>query len=109
MIFKKFQGQIFGVEFSPKEQQAINAEIDRQLVKRHKEFADNVDYMILKILHDHFGFGPARLRRFYDYFIEDNYKLMQHYEMSDAGMYIARQEMNDIGCNVEQWNEERGE
>ena len=109
MNFKKFQGQIFGVEFSPKEQRAIDAEINRQLVKRHKEFGDDVDYMILKILHDHFGFGPTRLRKFYDHFTEDNYALMQHYEMSDAGVYIARKEMNAIGCNVEKWNQEGSE
>jgi hypothetical protein len=109
MNFKKFNGQIFGVKFSPKEQQAINAEIDRQLVKRHKEFSDDVDYMILKILHDHFGFGPTRLRRFYDRFTEDNYALIQHYEMPDAGMYIARKQMNEIGCNVEEWNREGSE
>lgn len=109
MNFKKFKGQIFGVEFSPKEQKIIDAEIDRQLVKRHKEFADDVDYMILKILHDHFGFGPARLRRFYDHFTEDNYTLMLHYEMSDAGVYVARKEMNAIGCNVEKWNQEGSE
>jgi hypothetical protein len=106
MNFKKFRGQIFGVEFHPKEQQAITAEIDRQLIKRHKQFADDVDYMILKILHDHFGFGPARLRRFYDYFTEDNAELIQHYEMADAGVYIAREEMNAIGCNIEEWNKE---
>lgn len=109
MNFKKFRGQIFGVEFSTKEQKIIDAEIDRQLVKRHKEFADDVDYMILKILHDHFGFGPTRLRKFYDHFTEDNYTLMQHYEMSDAGVYIARKEMNAIGCNVEKWNQEGSE
>ncbi len=42
-------------------------------------------------------------------FTEDNYALMQHYEMSDAGVYIARKEMNAIGCNVEQWNQEGSE
>lgn len=109
MNFKKFQGQIFGVEFSPKEQRAIEAEINRQLVKRHKTFGDDVDYMIMKILHDHFGFGLARLRRFYDHFTEDNYALMKHYGMPDAGTYIARKEMNAIGCNIEQWNREGSE
>jgi hypothetical protein len=109
MTFKKFQGQIFGVELNAKEQRAVNEEINRQLLERHKEFADDVDYMILKILHDHFGFGPTRLRRFYDLFAEENDTLVERYEMSDAGAYIARKEMNALGVNVEEWNNERSE
>jgi hypothetical protein len=109
MNFKKCNGQIFGVQFHPKEQQAIDEEINRQLLERHKVFADDVDYMIMKILHDHFGFGPARLRRFYDYFMKDNKELVERYEMSDAGTYIARRDMNKIGVNIEEWNNERCE
>lgn len=109
MNFKKFHGQIFDVEFSSKEQRAIEAEVNRQLIKRHKEFADDVDYMIMKILHDHFGFELTELRQFYDHFTEDNYALIKHYEMPDAGTYIARKEMNAIGCNIEQWNREGSE
>lgn len=109
MNFIKFRGQILRVELTPKEQEAVNAEVNRQLVKRHKEFSDDVDYMICKILHDHFGFGVKRLRQFYDHFCEDNYALMQRYEMSDAGTYIAREEMNAIGCNIEEWNKEESD
>lgn len=109
MNFKTFKGQIFGVKFHPKEQQVIDAEINRQLLERHRKFSDDVDYMIMRILHDHFGFGLSRLRRFYDHFTEENYELMEHYEMADAGAYIARKEMNEIGCDIEKWNRERGE
>jgi hypothetical protein len=109
MNFKKFRGQIFGVEFHPKEQQAIDAEINRQMLERHKEFSDDVDYVIMKILHDQFGFGLTRLIRFYELFTEENAELVEHYEMPDAGTYIARKEMNAIGCNIEKWNQERSE
>jgi hypothetical protein len=109
MMFKKSGGKIFGVVFTPKEQKAIDAEVSRQLIARHMEFADDVDYMILKILHDHFGFGPTRLRKFYERFMEENNALMAHYEMEDAGVYIARKEMNALGCNVEEWNKRGSE
>lgn len=109
MNFKRFQGKIFGVDFSPKEQDIINAEINRQLVKRHKQFADDVDYMIMRILHERFDFDLNDLRGFYDIFIEENNALMEHYEMADAGAYIARKEMNKIGCNIEEWNKEGSE
>ena len=107
MNFKKFRGQIFDVDLTPKEQKAMEEKANQLLAVRHREFADDVDYMILHILHRHFGFGPTRLRRFYEAFIVENEALIKRYEMSDAGTYIARKEMNAIGCNVEQWNNER--
>ena len=87
----------------------MDEEINRQTIERNREFADDFDYMILRILHNHFGFGPTRLRRFHEAFMADHEALIEHYQMSDAGVYIARKEMNAIGCNVEQWNRERSE
>ena len=109
MIFKKHKGQIFDVELSPKEQKVMNEKINEQIIATHKQFTDDFDYLILHILHKHFGFGPARLRKAYDLFVGENEQLIKHYEMPDAGVYIARKEMNDIGCNVEQWSRERSE
>ncbi len=109
MTFKKFNGQIFGVELSKKEQRALDEEINRQTIEKYNEFVDDVDYMIMRILHNEFGFGPARLKRFYEAFIVDNEALVKHYEMPDAGAYIAREEMNKIGSNIEKWNLERSE
>ena len=109
MKFHKCHGQIFKVELTPKEQQAMDAEIHRQLLEKHSEFVDDVDYMIMRVLHNEFGFGLSRLKRFYDAFIGDNDALVKHYEMSDAGAYIARREMNSLGINIEEWNRERSE
>ena len=107
MIFKKFKGQIFDVELNKKEQKILNEKINQQILESHQKFADDFDYMILRVLHKHFGFGPKRLRRAYDFFVQDNEALIKHYESADAGIFIARKEMNAIGCNVEQWNRER--
>ena len=109
MTFKKYKSQIFDVELTPKEQQAMNEKINEQIIATHRQFTDDFDYMILRVLHEHFGFGLQRLRKAYDLFVQDNEDLVKHYEMSDAGVYIARREMNAIGCNVEEWNKERGE
>ena len=109
MKFHKCRGQIFKVELTTKEQKAMDEEINRQLIEKHTEFVDDVDYMIMRILHNEFGFGTTRLKRFYEAFIAENDALVKHYEMPDAGVYIARKEMNAIGCNIEEWNRERGE
>lgn len=109
MFFKKHKGQIFDVELSPKEQKIMNEKINAQIIATHQRFTDDFDYMILYVLHKHFGFGPSRLRKAYDLFVEENESLIKHYEMPDAGVFIAREEMNAIGCNVEQWSRERSE
>ena len=109
MIFHKCNGQIFKVELNKKEEKILNEKINQQIVETHQQFVDDFDYMILRVLHNHFGFGLQRLRKAYDLFREDNDALVKHYEMADAGAYIARKEMNAIGCNVEEWNKERGE
>ena len=109
MVFKKFRGQIFDVDLNAKERQVLNQKVNEMLIMRHGEFADDVDYMILYILHNRFGFGLRRMRQFYEAFITENDKLIKHYEMPDAGVYIARQEMNAIGCDFEKWNNERSE
>ena len=109
MNFLKYNGQIYKVELTPKEQKAMDAEINRQMIEHHQKFTDDFDYMVMKILHDHFGFGFTRLKRFYDVFNVENDALEKHYEMADAGVYIARKEMNDIGVNIEQWNRERSD
>ena len=108
MIFKKYKGQIFDVELTPKEEKALHEKVNEQIIATHQQFVDDFDYMILKVLHDHFGFGPQRLWKAYYHFMQGNDALVKHYEMADAGVYIARKEMNDIGCNVEKWNKERG-
>jgi hypothetical protein len=109
MNFRKHNGKIYKVELSPAEKRAMDEEINRQLIEKHQEFTDDVDYMIMRILHDQFGFGLTRLKRFYEAFMADNDALVKHYEMPDAGVYIARKEMNAIGCNIEEWNRERSE
>lgn len=107
MIFKKFRGQIFDVELTKKEQQVLDEKINQRILEQHTKFADDVDYMILYILHRYFGFGLKRLRKVYDLVRQVNEALVKHYESTDAGVFIARKEMNAIGCNVEEWNRER--
>lgn len=49
-VFKRANGHIFGVQFSAKEQKAIDAEILRQCAEYDKKNADEVDAVILWLL-----------------------------------------------------------
>ena len=46
-VFKRANGHIFGVQFSAKEQKAIDAEILRQCAEYDKKNANEVDAVIL--------------------------------------------------------------
>ena len=109
MRIKQFNGRIYGADLTPKERKALDIEINRQLIESHRKFTDDVDYMVLWCIRKCFKCGPKRLKRYYDFFIKANEDLIKHYEMADAGVFIARKELNKIGCNVEQWNSERSD
>ena len=109
MTFKRFQGQIFDVELTKKEQRALDEAITQQTIEHFNEFADDFEYMIMYIFHKYFGFGLTRLRRIHDVFIAEYDALVKYYEMPDADVYIARKMMNKFGCNIEEWNQERSE
>jgi hypothetical protein len=109
MTFKKFRGQIFDVELTAKEQKAMDDKINSILMERYKKLLIDIVYEVMRILHNHLGLGRIRLRRVFNLIEDDIVALEKHYEMVDAGLYIARKEMNAIGVNIEQWLEERGE
>lgn len=107
MYFKKFRGRIFDVELSKAEKKVLDEKVNEYILMRHREFQDDFDYMILNVLHDYLDLSPAQLREVYDRFVEGNEELIERYEFNSAGVYIARREMNALGCNIEEWNKER--
>ena len=82
-VFKRNRGHIFGVQFSAKEQKAIDAEILRQCAEFDRKNANEIDALVLWLLHEKFGFGKKRLRAFYDYFLTEIDALAKWYEMGD--------------------------
>lgn len=106
-IFKKSNGRIFGVQFSAKEQQAIDAEILRQCAEYDRQNADEVDAVILWLLHEKFGFGEKRLRAFYDYFSIELDALVKRYEMGDEDKaWLCSRKLKDYGIDISEWNKE---
>lgn len=58
-----------------KVQQAMHNEINNQLVKAHERFLNDELSVILYVLHEVFGFGPVRLKRFCDQYSAECAKL----------------------------------
>lgn len=70
--------------------------------------SDDIDAMVLYTLMVHLGFGPKRLRRFYEAFSAEHDRLIQHYEMPDDYTWLCKEKLKEIGVDVEAWNKERG-
>lgn len=106
-VFKKANGHIFGVSFNTKEQKAIDTEILRQCAEYDKKNADEVDALILWLLHEKFGFGKKRLRAFYDYFSTELDALVKRYEMGDEDKaWLCSRKLRDYGIDISEWNKE---
>lgn len=107
MRVKKAGGRIFGGAMSAAEKKAMDLEIQRQLAEYDRKHLVEIDAMILWVLHDLFGFGPKRLRKFYDGFRTCTNELIERYQM-DAGddIWLCTQMLKRIGVDVEQWHKE---
>lgn len=105
--FKRAGGRIFGVQFSKKEQDAIDQEIQRQCAEYDRKNENEIDAIILWLLHEKFGFGMKRLRRFYDLFRTEFDALVKRYEMEkEDGVWLCTYKLKQYGLDIEQWNKE---
>lgn len=108
MIVKKTGSKIYGAELSASEKKAMDLEIRRQLADYTHNHELEMTSLILWQMHVQFGFGPERLRRFYDGFNEAVDALNGRYEFEDSGMvWLCRKTLKDYGVDIEKWNEER--
>ena len=109
MRVKKAGGRILGGAMSAAEKKAMDLEIQRQLAEYDRKHLVEIDAMILWVLHERFGFGPKRLRQYYDSFRACTNELVERYQM-DAGddVWLCTQMLKRIGVDVEQWHKETG-
>ena len=90
------------------QQKALKREIRAQMDRVDENYYLDLSAAVLWVLHIAFGFGPKRLRRFFDAFTDLHKKLRGHYELedSDNGVWIVRMELKKIGVDVEAWEKE---
>lgn len=105
--FKKAGSRIYGVQFNSKEQAAINEEIQRQCAEYDRKNENEIDAIILWLLHEKFGFGMKRLRRFYDLFHTEFDRLINRYLMEkEDGVWLCTYKLKEYGLDIEEWNKE---
>lgn len=104
MYFQKSGKNVFGVKLTAAEQKALDKEIYRQLAEDTRKHNLEIVAMTLTTLHEEFGFGEARLKRFFDRYDEVVDGLVKRYELSEGDEpWIAAHKLKEKGIDVEAW------
>lgn len=107
MKVKKTGGRVFGGVMSAAEKKAMDMEIQRQLAEYDQKHLAEIDAMILWVLHEQFGFGAKRLRRYYDAFRNAIDSLVDRYQMDKSDdIWLCTQMLKQIGVDIEEWHRE---
>lgn len=107
MRVKKAGGKVYGAVLTAAERKAMKLEINRQIAEFERSHVNDLDILVLYVLHVHLGFGKKRLRRFYEAFTAEHNKLIEYYEMPDDNVWLADRKLKEIGVDVAAWNAER--
>lgn len=82
-------------------------EVNAELAKATDRFYYDEVTIILWVLHETFGFGKDRLRRFYHNYGKVNAKLKEHYQFKDNDLHYLTQELlKGIGVSIEEFEGE---
>lgn len=104
MIIKRAFGQIIGAKFNKTEEKAIEIEVNRRVAEALRASVSNIDTTVLWVLNEKFGFGEARLKKFYDEFLPALYGLADHYELGDGDrVWLCKQKLLEKGIDIDSW------
>lgn len=110
MKVKKAGGRVFGAAMSAAEKKAMDMEIQRQLAEYDRKHIREIDALVLWELHEQFGFGVKRLKKFYENFSRSVEALVSRYEMDQGDdVWLCTYKLKEIGCDLEEWEKERGD
>lgn len=82
-------------------------DVNAELAKATERFYYDEVTVILWVLHETFGFGKDRLRRFYHNYAKVNNKLKEHYSLQDNDLhFLTKQLLAGIGVSIEEFDSE---
>ena len=79
-------------------------EINQQILAKDKEYQLDIDTMVLWTLHQCYGWGAARLKKFYVAMMKEHLRMREFYELDD--LYPERFKLKEKGVDVEAWYDE---
>ena len=91
------------IKFTKKERDALQEEINRQMVENVTRLSGDLTALVLWQLHTQLGFGKKRLMRFYEAFAPAIREMQEHYSAEDADdtNFVIRYKLkNQCGIDV---------
>lgn len=110
MHAKISNGKPFGAVFTVNERKAMEAEIQRQMAEFDERNNLEISAMVLWVLHEEFGFGAKRLRRFFDAFGAELNALVKRYlmdgDLEDKRPWLCTYKLKELGIDITKWERE---
>ena len=89
------------------EKRIMDSAIQKQIAEYDRKHAIEISALILWCLHEEFGFGLERLKRFYDCFDRDIKALVDRYELDNSDdIWLCTHKLKEYGIDLEQWAKE---
>lgn len=96
------------VKFTKTEQDAMNREIEDQLLEFVANNLLEIEALMLVQLREQLGFGKKRLKRFYTGFSPSIYDFMVNkIKYAEGGIQTSKEKIEEYGCSLEEWALER--
>ena len=106
MRVKKTKGGGSKAVLSASEKKAMDKEIRRQLAEYDRKHELEICSLILWQLHEQFGFGSKRLRRFFDVYSNAMDELVWRYDTKDIStIWGFTEKLKELGIDIEKWYE----
>lgn len=79
-------------------------EINQQILAKDKIYQLDTDTMVLWTLHQCYGWGATRLKKFYVDMMKEHLRMREFYELDD--LYPERYKLKEKGVDIEAWYNE---
>lgn len=81
--------------------EAMEHEINQQILQKDRAYQLDIDTMVLWSIRQFTGWGPKKLKAFYQFMFKEHLRMREFYEMDDV--YPERYKLKEIGVDVEAW------
>lgn len=96
-----------GKRITAADKKIIDIEVKKQLTEYDKKHTQEIEALVLWVLHEQYGFGEKRLKRFYDSFDDEIAALLKRYEMDETDdVWLCTRKLKDAGIDISKWSKE---